>query len=44
MSFSTKAADDGGVEPDVILGHPTRRALRDVSLDEAIGMARWALT
>jgi hypothetical protein len=32
------------VEPEVILWHPTLRAPRDVSLDEAMGMARWALT
>jgi hypothetical protein len=32
------------VEPEVILGHPTLRAPRDVSLDEAMGTARWALT
>jgi hypothetical protein len=43
--FSTKVADDGGaVDPEVILGHPTLRAPRDVSLDEAMGTARWALT
>jgi hypothetical protein len=45
VSFSTEAADDGdAVEPEVILGHPTLRAPRDVSLDEAMGTARWALT
>jgi hypothetical protein len=43
--FSTEVADDGGaVEPEVILGHPMLRALGDVSLDEAMGTARWALT
>jgi hypothetical protein len=44
-SSSAIAADDGGtVEPEVILGHPTLRAPRDVSLDEAMGTTRWALT
>jgi hypothetical protein len=43
--FSIEAADNSGaVEPEVILGHPTLRALGDGSLDEAMGMARWALT
>jgi hypothetical protein len=38
-------ADDGVTmeESGVILGHPIR-APRDVSLDEAMGMARWELT
>jgi hypothetical protein len=31
-------------EPGVILGHPALRALRDVSLGEAMGTTRWALT
>jgi hypothetical protein len=45
MCFSTKAADDGGaVVPEVILGQPTLRAPGDVSLDEAMGTAHWALT
>jgi hypothetical protein len=40
-----ETTDDGGaVEPEVILGHPTLRAPGDVSLDEAMGMARWVLT
>jgi hypothetical protein len=44
-SSSTKAADDGGaMELEVILGHPTLRAPGDVSLDEAMGTARWVLT
>jgi hypothetical protein len=43
--FSMKMADDGGaMEPEVILGHPTLRALGDVSLDEAMGTAHWVLT
>jgi hypothetical protein len=38
-------SDDGGaVEPKVILLHPTLRAPRDVSLDEALDTARWPLT
>jgi hypothetical protein len=43
---STAAADDDIImeEPGVILGHPTIRAPRDVSLDEAMHTARWALT
>jgi hypothetical protein len=32
------------VEPKVILLHPTLRAPRDVSLDEALDTARWPLT
>jgi hypothetical protein len=44
-SSSTVAADDGAaVESKVILGHPTLRAPGDVSLDEAMGTAHWALT
>jgi hypothetical protein len=44
-SSSTVAANDGAaVESEVILGHPMLRAPRDVSLDEAMGMAHWALT
>jgi hypothetical protein len=44
-SSSTEAADNGGaVEPEVILGHPTLRAPRDVSLDEAMGTFSWVLT
>jgi hypothetical protein len=44
-SSSTVAADDSTtVESKVILGHPTLRAPGDVSLDEAMGTARWALT
>jgi hypothetical protein len=43
--FSIEAVDDdGAVEPEVILGYPTLRAPGDVSLDEAMGTARWALT
>jgi hypothetical protein len=43
--FYNKAADDGGaVEPEVILGHPTHRAPGDVSLNEAMGTTRLALT
>jgi hypothetical protein len=38
------ADDDGAVEPEVILGHPMLRARGDVSLDEAMGTVRWALT
>jgi hypothetical protein len=43
---STTAADDDVAveEPGVILGHPTLRAPRDVSLDEAMGTTHWALT
>jgi hypothetical protein len=39
---STVVADDNVTveEPRVILGHPTLRASRDVSLDEAMGTAR----
>jgi hypothetical protein len=44
-SSSTEAVDDDGVvEPEVILGHPMLRAPEDVSLDEAMGTARWVLT
>jgi hypothetical protein len=44
-SSSTVAADDdAAVESEVILGHPMLRALEDVSLDEAMVMAHWALT
>jgi hypothetical protein len=45
-SPSTVVADDDVVleESGVILGHPMLRAPRDVSLDEVMGMARWALT
>jgi hypothetical protein len=44
-SSSAIAADEGGtVELEVILGHPTLRAPKDVSLDEAMGTTRWALT
>jgi hypothetical protein len=45
-SPSTTADDDDVFveESGVILGHPTLRDLGDVSLDEAIGTARWALT
>jgi hypothetical protein len=32
------------MEPEVILGHPTLRAPEDVSLNEAMGTAHWALT
>jgi hypothetical protein len=43
--FSMETTNDGGaVEPEVILGHPTLRAPGDVSLDEAMGTARWVLT
>jgi hypothetical protein len=43
--FSTEMADDGSTgEPEVILGHPMLRAPGDVSFDEAMGTARWALT
>jgi hypothetical protein len=43
---STVAADNDValVEPGVIMGHPMLRAPRDVSLDEAMGTAHWALT
>jgi hypothetical protein len=45
VSSSTEAADDGdGVEPKVILEHPMLMAPGDVSLDEAMGTAHWALT
>jgi hypothetical protein len=44
-SSSTEATNGGGtVEPEVILGHPTLRAPGDISLDEAMGTAHWALT
>jgi hypothetical protein len=44
-SSFTEAADDGyAVKPKVILGHPMLRPPWDVSLDEAMGTARWALT
>jgi hypothetical protein len=44
-SSSTVVANDGAtVESEAILGHPTLRAPGDVSLDEAMGMAHWALT
>jgi hypothetical protein len=43
--FSPEMADDdGAVEHEVILGHPMLRAPGDVSLDEAMGTVRWALT
>jgi hypothetical protein len=43
--FLHEAIDDNDiVEPEVILGHPTLRDPRDVSLDEAMGTTRWALT
>jgi hypothetical protein len=32
------------MELEVILGHPMLRAPGDVSLDEAMGTARWVLT
>jgi hypothetical protein len=38
------AACDLAVLSEVILGHPTVRAPGDVSLDEAMGIAHWALT
>jgi hypothetical protein len=43
---STAAADDDVAmeELGVILGHPTLRAPEYVSLNEAMGTARWALT
>jgi hypothetical protein len=43
---STAAADDDITveESGIILGHPMLRALGYVSLDEAMGTARWALT
>jgi hypothetical protein len=45
VSSSTEAVDDGGtVEPEVILGHPMLWAPGDVSLDEAMSTACWALT
>jgi hypothetical protein len=45
MSPSTTVADEDITveESGVILGHPIR-APGDVSLDEAMGMARWMLT
>jgi hypothetical protein len=43
-SSSTVAAVAAAVEPEVILGHPMLRAPEDVSLNEAMGMAHWALT
>jgi hypothetical protein len=44
-SPSTEATDDNGVvDLEAILGHPTLRAPRDISLDEAMGMAYWTLT
>jgi hypothetical protein len=44
-SSSTEATNGGGaMEPEVILGHPTLRAPGDISLDEAMGTAHWALT
>jgi hypothetical protein len=39
--FLHEAVDDNGiVEPEVILGHPTLRDPGDVSLDEAMGTTR----
>jgi hypothetical protein len=32
------------MQPEVILGHPMLRAPEDVSLDEAMRMARWTHT
>jgi hypothetical protein len=32
------------MQPEVILGHPTLRAPEDVSLNEAMHMARWTHT
>jgi hypothetical protein len=44
-SFSTEVVDDSGaVELEVILEHPTLRALGDASLDEAMDTTHWALT
>jgi hypothetical protein len=46
-AFPSTAATDDNIameEPGVILGHPTLRAPGDVSLDEAMGTVRWALT
>jgi hypothetical protein len=44
-SSSTIAVDNGAtVESEVILEHPTLRAPGDVSHDEAMGTAHWALT
>jgi hypothetical protein len=42
--FSTEATDDGGVEPEVILGYPMLRAPGVVYLDKAMGKAHWELT
>jgi hypothetical protein len=39
-SLSIDTADDNGVEPEVLLGHPMFRAPRDVTLDEAMRTAR----
>jgi hypothetical protein len=41
---SSAGSSGGALEPEVILGHPMLRAPRDVSLDEAMGTARCALT
>jgi hypothetical protein len=46
-TFPSTATHDDDIaveEPGVILGHPTLRAPREISLDEAMGTTRWALT
>jgi hypothetical protein len=46
-AFPSSVAVDDDItmeEPGLILGHPMLRAPRDVSLGEAMGMARWVLT
>jgi hypothetical protein len=37
------AGDDIVEEPEVVQGHPLLRALWDVSHNEVMGTARWAL-
>jgi hypothetical protein len=41
---ASMGADDNAIEePEVIMGHPGLRALRTVSLSEAMGMTHFAL-
>jgi hypothetical protein len=43
-SASAVDGDDVAEEPDVVHEHPLLRAPGDVSLDEAMGIAHWALS
>jgi hypothetical protein len=44
VAASTDATTNIMGEPEVILGHPSLITPRNISLDEEMGMAHWAIT